>query len=157
MHGTEPSATPLNLSLAQVPSRPELRQAPVCRALQAPSPSLWLSWTPAVQYRMNTLFLLPSGYRVGWPGSSQRQSTLPKPNETLQISLQSLPEVEIIATYSPQTCAWALLTVEGSQTYHLQRPDESHKWVNQAGHVIPRKDKDCLSRNTYLIQPPDSR
>ena len=42
---------------------------------------------------MNTLFLLPSGYRVGWPGSSQRQSTLPKPNETLQIILQSLPEI----------------------------------------------------------------
>ena len=104
MHGTEPSATPLDLSPAQVPSRPSLDKSQSAGHFR-PRCLAWLSRTPAVQYRMNTLFLLPSGYRVGWPGSSQRQSTLPKPNETLQIILQSLPEVEVIATYSLQTCA----------------------------------------------------
>lgn len=61
----------------------------VCRALQAQSPRLGLSWMPTAQHRMNTFFLLPSGYRVDWPGLSWRHNTLPKSNETLHIVQQS--------------------------------------------------------------------
>lgn len=83
MDGIERSATPLDPSPVQVPSNPEFRQATVRGALQSPSPRLGLSWMPAAQHRMNTFFLLHSGYRVGWLGSSQRQNTLPKSIETL--------------------------------------------------------------------------
>lgn len=65
---------------------------------RAPALGPELSRTPLGSTGGEHCFLLHSGCRVGWLGSSQKQNTLPESNEALYIIQQSPPEVAIIAT-----------------------------------------------------------